>query len=431
MECQGTFRKARKTLPRPMKPIISDPVVSSHQPHKTYQATWMDSLARCYKNVSIHYVELPATPIKFREKYTRDYLQPLPELELRTFSQEQNLLPTDDKSSVPLRKQSIIARLMRGNHDLKISDPQATRQRNSSGLRSTLQRHISRTPLARLNFHSSAQERYSRRSKIPLSDLGPEAVSSPVLPRPRPSQVQFFSSQPLPGPIPDAPQHSSLEGTGKQQVAPSRHISFDPNSFAGLKAHDYDREARIPIGNSEMQTDLPPLSPTLNGMSKDPSNATYIPTSQTDLYGVVGNPRFVPDTNQLPSPMNGSDPYLDIIAPPTSTIPPSGRYAGYIPPPPPRDPHFHTSYDVPSPLRIPLHKTSCPSSSRLQAESQEPGFGLLGASASNTTRITVANLLAPLQPQAASSSPTLNFPPQSSGALASSPTFWTPDVVAS
>jgi hypothetical protein len=58
-----------------MKPIISDPLAGSFKALEAEYTSRMD--IQYYKNISIYSVELPATPAKFREKYTRDYLPQL------------------------------------------------------------------------------------------------------------------------------------------------------------------------------------------------------------------------------------------------------------------------------------------------------------------------------------------------------------------
>jgi hypothetical protein len=73
MECQGTLRKASKILPRPMK--LNDSLITlSTVANTSVGATCVDNLTRfyyrCYKDMSIHFVELPVTLAKFREKYT-------------------------------------------------------------------------------------------------------------------------------------------------------------------------------------------------------------------------------------------------------------------------------------------------------------------------------------------------------------------------
>jgi hypothetical protein len=173
MECQSTFRKASKTLPRPMKPIISDPIANSHKISKADNATRMD--LRYYKNVSTYFVELPSTPGKFREKYTRDYPLPLPQTGKHL--PEQGLLQSADKFPALSWKPSLRTGVLPAKHGVEASDSQMTRQRNSSGIRSMLHRQISSKPLARLNFHTSAKERYSNRpSNESLNNPGNDAV---------------------------------------------------------------------------------------------------------------------------------------------------------------------------------------------------------------------------------------------------------------
>lgn len=187
MDCQSIFREARKVLPRPMKPILSDSVDGSPTALEAKYASGMD--IHYYKNMSIYSVELPATPSKFREKYTRYHI-PLPHIQLESDPISQNLpresnhqpAPCREPSMLTVRKPSIIVRLLgRVRGPEAAAEAKTPRERNASGLRSMLQRHISRTPAARLNFHTSAQEKYSsRRSKKELSDLGNGVVPLPA-----------------------------------------------------------------------------------------------------------------------------------------------------------------------------------------------------------------------------------------------------------
>jgi len=147
-----------------MKPMSSETVATTSKIQAPQEATSIER--RDYKNLSIYFVELPATPQKFRDKYPRDYVA---QMELLQNYHQLDKAPTLSVT----RKPSLMKRLFQGNATKNDSDLQMNRQRNAAGLRSMLQRHISRTPLARLNFNTSAQERYSsRRSKKELSDLG-------------------------------------------------------------------------------------------------------------------------------------------------------------------------------------------------------------------------------------------------------------------
>jgi hypothetical protein len=181
MDCQSIFREARKVLPRPMKPILSASVAGSPMALEAKYTSGMD--IQYYKNVSIYSVELPATPSRFREKYTRDY--PLPQIRLQSDPIEQNVPqepnhPSREPSMITVRRPSIIVRLLGKVRGAEAAEAKTARERNAGGLRSMLQRHISRTPAARLNFHTSAQERYSSRwSKKELSDLGNGVFAPP------------------------------------------------------------------------------------------------------------------------------------------------------------------------------------------------------------------------------------------------------------
>lgn len=233
MECQSTFRKAYDTLPRPMKPIISDPVAKTDKAYEVDHATWMD--LRYYKNLSIYFVELPATPAKFREKYPRDY--PLPPPQLEQTSLDQSLLQPANHLWAVSRKKSIITRYLGGIRGLEAPDPQMIPQRNSCGLRSTLQRSLSRTRLARLNFHSSAQERYSsRRSKKPLNDLGKDLVLPPKTYQPNQHQDIV---------LPEALQ-SSLHGSAGRTYDSTGFLlpTANSSSIVGSRVHDFDGEPR-------------------------------------------------------------------------------------------------------------------------------------------------------------------------------------------
>src|ERR1700710_916861 len=67
------FRTSSKSLPRPMKPISSDIAVPLLKSPEGKVTAGMDR--QYYKNVSIYFFELPATPSQFLEKYHRDYTQ--------------------------------------------------------------------------------------------------------------------------------------------------------------------------------------------------------------------------------------------------------------------------------------------------------------------------------------------------------------------
>jgi len=318
MECQSVFRQARKVLPRPMKPIISDPLAGSFKALEVEYTSGMD--IHYYKNISIYSVELPATPAKFREKYTRDYL---PQIQLPPEETEQKIpqVPngpsappiSQERSMVTVRRPSMITRLLEKARGRESSEPITTRDRNTSGLRSMLQRHISRTPAARLNFHTSAQERYSsRRSKKELSDLG----NGVALPPNKPQNLGILIPPP-PGPVsthldswsddwsrhydsrgfPLPPGNSSSANPHIHHLAilppaqpapPSRHLdnsrlSYDSrrfllphgNSFpiAGTKAHDFDEKL---LGVQEDSTGG--YNPTLSIPLPSPPPSTSSPS---------------------------------------------------------------------------------------------------------------------------------------------------------
>ncbi|KAE9376260.1 hypothetical protein N431DRAFT_400365 [Stipitochalara longipes BDJ] len=193
LECQSTFRIANKALPRPMKPVVSPRTIMETIVPATEKdhLAWLDS--RLYKNMSIYFVELPATPAKFREKYTRGYTRPVPRL--TDTSPAQSRPQKKLQLSIPDRKPSIIARFLGRGHSPGVSEPPTASQRNSNGLRSTLQGQISRTPLARLNFHSSAQETYFRRSKSPSSDSEISSVNPSSSPAPKSQLSPEFWTQ--------------------------------------------------------------------------------------------------------------------------------------------------------------------------------------------------------------------------------------------
>jgi hypothetical protein len=164
-----------------MKPLSCDP---ADDPHKDPAAGLaIGNEIRCYKNMSIYSVELPATPARFREKYPRNYPLPTSQLAEDSLEQvEQVVSQLSNHISAPSRKPSIMKRLLRGNHGLVSSEPQKSRERNSSGLRSMLQRHTPGTPVGRLNFHTSAHEKYSSRlSKMFSKDPGKQVLPSPVV----------------------------------------------------------------------------------------------------------------------------------------------------------------------------------------------------------------------------------------------------------
>lgn len=177
MECQSIFRKSHNPLPRPMKPLISDLIANYSTPKGAIDAARKDR--HCYKNVSIYFVELPTTPAKFREKYHRDYIPSTTkhqlELDSSTQQMEIHLPETDRRPSMNI--EGIIYRAFRRTRESEIQEPskeaeQTTHQRIPRGLRSTLQRHISRISVARLNFHTSAQEKYSnRKPREPKNNL--------------------------------------------------------------------------------------------------------------------------------------------------------------------------------------------------------------------------------------------------------------------
>jgi len=231
MECQSVFRQARKVLPRPMKPIISDPLAGSLKALEVNHTSKMD--IQYYKNISIYSVELPATPAKFREKYTRDYL---PQIQLPPEETEQNIpqVPNDpsdpsvsrEPSMISVRRPSTIARLLEKARGPESSEPKTTGGRNASGLRSMLQRHISRTPAARLNFHTSAQERYSsRRSKKELSDLG-NGVTLPT-----------YMQQPLDIVLPPPPGPVSTHLDSWSRRYDSRGFPLPPGNSSSANPH--------------------------------------------------------------------------------------------------------------------------------------------------------------------------------------------------
>ena len=290
MECQSTFRKASEALPRPMKPIISDPVAKTNKSHEVDHATWVD--LRYYKNLSIYFVELPATPAKFREKYPRDY--PLPPPQLEQTSPDQSLLQPANHLSALSRKKSMITRYLRGNRGLEALDPQITPQRNSCGLRSTLQRSLSRTPLARLNFHSSAQERYSsRRSNKPLNDLGKDLVLP--LETYQPNQHQDIV-------LPEALQSSSHGSVGRTYDS----MGFLPptansSSIIGSIVNDFDREPRnARTEDPKMRAETHSAS---NATPKDRENVTPRMISQEEA---ICRPFkvYLPYKVQPPPPLN-------------------------------------------------------------------------------------------------------------------------------
>jgi hypothetical protein len=79
MECQSWFRKSGAMLPKPLKPpaqsfpLGSDKDVEQDPDSKYGKLDPQYDHRRTYKNLSIYITELPPTPTRFRDKYTRNY----------------------------------------------------------------------------------------------------------------------------------------------------------------------------------------------------------------------------------------------------------------------------------------------------------------------------------------------------------------------
>lgn len=252
MECHGVYRKAHKTLPRPMEPLPSDPVASSRRSANAAYGGATD--VRRYKNVSIYFVELPATPTVFRDKYPRGV--PLTTKIPVVQTGEQTTMHTpvlkrEPSNRATTRIPSFLSVIRRRNSGKELSKPpQKVQERNSTGLRSMLQRQLSRrvAPLARLNFHSSAQEKlFSKQAKkipdtIQSNDNLPIAIADHSINEQRILHVEdeFNHSRDSAGP--DAGQNSSPSPpsalrqlqAGRSSEVPEKLLRPGPSGIVAL-----------------------------------------------------------------------------------------------------------------------------------------------------------------------------------------------------
>jgi hypothetical protein len=162
MECQSVFRKSYRILPRPMKPINSDPMAGQRKDMEEDDPYGMH--IRHYKNVSIYSVELPATPTKFRDKYPRYYSQTQPPIQIFRDLRGYVIQQTDNNESAAYAEESPMAASLQKQHWLPSTNVPITPQGNSHRIHSMLQRPISNMPalvIRPARFHTSAQERFS------------------------------------------------------------------------------------------------------------------------------------------------------------------------------------------------------------------------------------------------------------------------------
>ncbi|CZR68156.1 uncharacterized protein PAC_18055 [Phialocephala subalpina] len=302
IECQSVFRKAQKALPRPMKRTISDSATSSHKPQADHM-TAMDF--RCYKNVSIYFVELPATPTKFREKYTRDYRpsQTQPPLQTEQTPQASDLAsaPIREPSKITTRKRSFIERLLQKIPGSQCAEPKKTRDRNTSTVRSMLQRHVSHNGarLVRLNFHSSAHERSSAKPSQKAMNATGRVTSPPKAMEHQLNQHQPIVVRPPPGiPTglpPEVPASKSPRDSGSEERSepapllswPS--LSSDSPDPITSPLHVFDEQLRAKLAESRFpspQADPPCETLTVDlsvSPSPQPRSSTEIQTLREKL----------------------------------------------------------------------------------------------------------------------------------------------------
>ncbi|KAF8860579.1 hypothetical protein BDZ45DRAFT_309392 [Acephala macrosclerotiorum] len=286
LECQSVFRKAKKVLPRPIKRTISDLATGSRKAMQADKSTAMDF--RCYKNVSIYFVELPATPLKFREKYPRDYLPPQTQLqgeqgEQTSQASNEASAPVREPSKITIRQRSFIERLLQKIPGSQCAEPKPTRDRNTSTVRSMLQRRISNggARLVRLNFHSSAQERTSGRLlQYPLNGPGHQKI------QPKVEVHQIDRHQPIvirppPGMPPKLPpevlQSNSPRDSGTEERSQSSPVLSWPSLAAdspetvSSPLHVFDEQLRAELAASRSAS--PQAGPPSETPTVDPSTS--------------------------------------------------------------------------------------------------------------------------------------------------------------
>lgn len=244
-----------------MKPISAAETIRTSKATQAVNAASKDII--CYKNISIYFVELPATPANFREKFPRGYpvSRPTKEHILDLKAAVQQSEPSGQTPVLSLRISSKLSKLLRNTSVSEQSGTQNAREKTSSRLRSMLQRQISRTPFVRLNFHSSAQERnYRRSSKKPSTDPAEERLDRPdtiVVSDPPPKDENIHQDAGLIPQLPKSPEtHLGPDnlhiGQENDARVPPRPI-IDPRIRGSIR-HDFDHRPRR--RNTELEHNL-------------------------------------------------------------------------------------------------------------------------------------------------------------------------------